>query len=267
MSVSDLIDFKDRALLEKARKQEQWYFILDPQTGSPYVHDGMTDLFVSPAVLEKTIQADKLHYQKRMIVKEYGPKNRTATFGMNIFAYFYYLGLEKIKVFYDDAFGVLSRADFLPPRDYSKLDPVSVPVENPSLRLLLNEFLGEARWDKRYEGKIEYLQKKEKELFEQIAKARFLVPMQQQGEDEVGFAKTSNNGKNYLPLFTDWLEFSKAYNKDIWKGSIVSVKEAVSIAGEDDMVINFTCEAMVLTEDVLKRMGILEEKTDEGALW
>ena len=34
--------FKDRALLEKAKKQEKWYFILDPQTGSPYVHDGMT---------------------------------------------------------------------------------------------------------------------------------------------------------------------------------------------------------------------------------
>lgn len=260
MAVSDIIDFKDKMLLEKAKKQETWFFILDPHTGCPYVHDGMTDLFVSPAVLEKAIKADKLHYQKPMTVKEYGPKNRTATFGMNIFAYFYYLGLEKIKVFYDDAFGVLSRADFLPPRDYSGLDPVNVPVENPGLRLLLNEFLGIARWDKRYEGKLEYLQQKEQEIFDLIKTARFLVPIQPTGEDgkDIGIAKASNNGKNYLPLFTDWLEFGKAYRKEEWKGTVVGIKEALDIAGGDELVINFTCEAMVINLDVLKRTGVIE---------
>lgn len=259
MGVSNVIEFKDKMLLEKAKKQENWYFILDPQTGCPYVHDGMTDLFVSPAVVEKVIKGDRLHYQKPMTVKEYGPKKRTATFGMNIFAYFYYLGLEKIKVFYDDAFGVLARADFLPPRDYSGLEPENVPVENPALRLALNEFLGEARWEKRYEGKLEFLQKKEKELFEMVKTARFLVPIQPAGEDgkDMAFAKASNNGKNYLPLFTDWLEFGKGYTKDQWKGAIVGIREALDIAGEDDMVINFTCEAMVVTKDVLKRMEII----------
>ena len=176
------------------------------------------------------------------------------------FVYFYYLGLEKIKVFYEDAFGVLSRADFLPPRDYSGLDPLNVPVENPALRLLLNEFLGTARWDKRYEGKMEYLQEKEREIFEKVKTARFLVPMQPTGEDgkDMGFAKASNNGRNYLPLFTDWLEFGKAYQKDQWKGAIVNIKEALDIAGEDELVINFTCEAMVINRDVLKRTGVIE---------
>lgn len=260
MAVSDIIDFKDKMLLEKAKKQETWYFILDPHTGCPYVHDGMTDLFVSPAVLDKTIKGDKLHYQKPMTVKEYGPKNKAATFGLNIFAYFYYLGLEKIKVFYDDAFGVLARADFLPPRDYSGLDPVNVPVENPKLRLLLNEFLGAARWDKRYEGKLEYLQQKEQEIFDLVKTARFLVPIQATGEDrkDIGVAKASNNGKNYLPLFTDWLEFGKAYRQEEWKGTVVSIKEALNIAGGDELVINFTCEAMVINRDVLKRCGVIE---------
>lgn len=259
MGVSDILELKDKALLEKAKKQEVWYFILDPQTGCPYVHEGMTDLFVSPPVLEKTIKGDKIHYQKRMVVKEYSPANKTAAFGMNLFAYFYYLGLEKIKVFYEDAFGVLNRSDFLPPRDYSGIDPAKVPVENPALRLLLNEFLGEARWEKQYEGKLEALQKKEKELFDVIKEARFLVPMQAGGEDEdeMAFAKASNNGRNYLPLFTDWLEMGKGYEKDKWKGAVVTVLEALEIAGEDDLVINFTCEAMVLTREVLKRTGVL----------
>lgn len=262
MAISDVIDFKDKRLLEKAKKQEQWYFILDPHTGCPYVHDQMTDLFVSPQLLAKTIQEDKLHYQKQMTVKEYGPNNRTATFGMNIFAYFYYLGLEKIKVFYDDAFGVLKRADFLPPRDYSGLDPVKVPVENPGLRLLLNEFLGAARWEKRYEGKQEYLQQKESEIFKNIKTARFLVPIKPAGEDgkDIGIAKAAHGGKNYLPLFTDWLEFSKAYRKEEWKGTVVGIDEALKIAGEDEMVINFTCEAMVVNRAVLKRTGVIKKE-------
>lgn len=220
----------------------------------------MTDLFVSPAVLEKTVKGDKIRYQKRMIIKEYSPANRTATFGMSIFAYFYYLGLEKIKVFYEDAFGVLLRGDFLPPRDYSGLEADKVPVENPSLRLLLNEFLGEARWERQYEGKLSYLQEKEKELFETIKNARFLVPLQVEegNKDEMAFAKAANNGRNYLPLFTDWLEFNKGYEKEKWNGAIVTVKEALEIAGEDDLVINFTCEAMVITKEVLKRTGIIE---------
>lgn len=264
MGVSNILEFKDKALLEKAKKQETWYFILDPQTGCPYVHDGMTDLFVSPSVLEKTVKGDKIHYQKRMIVKEYSQRNRTATFGMGIFAYFYYLGLEKIKVFYDDAFGVLNRGDFLPPRDYSALEPSKVPVENPSVRLLMNEFLGEARWEKQYEGKFEYLQKKESELFDAVKAAKFLVPMQinEDDSDEIAFAKAANNGKNYLPLFTDWLEISKGYEKDKWKGAVVTIAEALEIAGEDDLVINFTCEAMVLTKDVLKRMGIMGSQSE-----
>ncbi len=259
MEVSNILEFKDKALLEKAKNQENWYFILDPQTGCPYVHDGMTDLFVSPSVLEKTVKGDKIRYQKRMIIKEYGPKNKTATFGMGIFAYFYYLGLEKVKVFYEDAFGVLNRSELLPPRDYSGMDPEKIPVENPSVRLLLNEFLGEARWDRQYEGKLEYLQKKEKELFDAIKSARFLTPMQinEEDPDEMAFAKASNNGKNYLPLFTDWLEMGKGYEKGKWKGAVVTVAEALEIAGEDELVINFTCEAMVITKDVLKRTGVI----------
>lgn len=260
MGVSDVIEFKDKVLLEKAKKQETWYFIVDPQTGCPYVHDGMTDLFVSPSLLEKTIKGDKIKYQKSMTVKEYGKNKRTATFGLNIFAYFYYLGLEKIKVFYDDAFGVLARADFLPPRDYSNLEPDKVPVENPSLRLALNEFLGEARWSKQYEGKLEFLQKKEKELFELIKNAKFLIPMKPVGEngEDMGFAKAANNGKNYLPLFTDWLEFGKGYDSHEWKGVIAGIGEAVDIAGDDEIVLNFTCEALVITKDVLKRTGIIQ---------
>ncbi len=259
MGDSDVTGFNDKVLLEKAKKQEAWYFIVDPQTGCPYVHDGMTDLFASADVLEKNIKEDELRYQKAITVEEYRENKRAATFGLNIFSYFYYLGLEKIKVFYDDAFGVLSRADFLPPRDYSGLDPDKVPVENPSLRFVLNEFLKEARWSKQYEGKLEYLQKKEKELFELIKEAKFLIPMQAAGEngEDMGFAKVSNNDKYYLPLFTDWLEFSKGYDSSQWKGVIVSIKEAVDIAGDDDIVLNLTCEALVITRDVLKRTGIL----------
>lgn len=259
MGVSDIIEFKDKVLLEKAKKQGTWYFIVDPQTGCPYVHDGVTDLFVSAALLEKTIKADKLRYQKAMTIKEYRDNKRADTFGLNIFAYFYYLGLEKIKVFYDDAFGVLARADFLPPRDYSSLEPDKVPVENPSLRFSLNEFLGEARWSRQYEGKLEFLQKKEKEVFGQIENAKFLIPMQPAGEDgkDMGFAKAENNGKNYLPLFTDWLEFSKGYNSSQWKGVVAGIREAVDIAGDDGIVLNYTCEALVITKDVLKRTGII----------
>lgn len=259
MGDSDVTGFNDKVLLEKAKKQGTWYFIVDPQTGCPYVHDGMTDLFVSADVLEKTIKGDKLKYQKDITVKEYRGNNRAATFGLNIFAYFYYLGLEKIKIFYDDAFGVFARADFLPPRDYSSLEPDKVPVENPFLRLALNEFLGEARWSKQYEGKLEFLQKKEKELFDLIKDAKFLIPMQSAGEsgENMEFAKAAYNGKNYLSLFTDWLEFSKGYDSSQWKGVIVSIKEALDIAGDDDIVLNFTCEALVITRDVLKRTGIL----------
>lgn len=260
MEVSNISEYNDKALLEKAKKQETWYFILDPQTGCPYVHDGMTDLFASQEILEKTIKGDEILNQKKIIVKEYSPKNRTATFGMGIFAYFYYLGLEKIKVFYDDASGVLNRADFLPPRDYSALEPAKVPVENPSLRLLLNEFLGEARWEKQYEGKLEYLQKKEQELFDAIKTAKFLVPIQinEENPDEIAFAKVSNSGKNYLPLFTDWLEMGKGYEKDKWMGAVVTIAEALETAGEDTLVINFTCEALILTKDVLKRTGVID---------
>lgn len=255
MSVSNIIEFKDKVLLEKAKKQAVWYFILDPQTNCPYVHDGMADLFVSPAVVSQVIKGDPIHYQKPMTIKEYRPDKKDATAGLDIFAWFYYLGLEKIKIFYDDAFGVVDRAEFMPHKDLSDMAPDERPVENPALRLLLSEFLGTARWDRQYEGKLEYLQKKEEEVFKELTKARFLAPVQQVEDGEnLGFAKVSNGGREYLPLFTDFSEFSKTYPMNQWKGLVITLAEALDIAKEDAPVINFTAEAMVINKDLAERI-------------
>ena len=117
------------------------------------------------------------------------------------------------------------------------------------------EFLSKARWDKAYEGKEEFLEEKEKAVFLKIKEGRFLVPTQTNG-DQIAFAKAQQNGRNYLPIFTDWLEFSKAYSKKEWNASIMTIEEAQKVAKQDPLVINFTAEAMVLPKQVLVRMGV-----------
>ena len=156
----------------------------------------------------------------------------------------------------------IKREEILPPPDWSGLEPINVPVTNPSLRFAVNTYLAEARWGVDYAEREDNLKNKENQMISELRKGKFLIPIkstdvEKTGKNEsilnngrtINFALITNSQeKAFVPLFTDWLEFEKSYSKDEWNGMIITIKDAFSMAKNNEgMVINPFGENLIIS--------------------
>ena len=76
-------------------------------------------------------------------------------------------------------------------------------------------------------------------------------------ENDGGAQRTlldGEEGKKYLPLFTDWPEFQGTYAKEEWGVVVLTTKDAIRTAGEDGIVINPMTENLVLDGESLTEL-------------
>ena len=58
-------------------------------------------------------------------------------------------------------------------------------------------------------------------------------------QDNLFFPRIENNEhKQFLPMFTDWLEFQKAYKREEWGCMVFSLADGLRAAAGDPAVIN-----------------------------
>ncbi|WP_249899860.1 SseB family protein [Paenibacillus sp. PK3_47] len=142
---------------------------------------------------------------------------------------------------------VIRRDELLPPPDWSGTPEISIPVSNPGLQYAMLSFFQGMYSRQQYEGKNQVLRAAEARMLDELVQAKFLVPMQLKEEepsaaDEQGrktlqqgtviqFASLgAENGESWLPVFTDWLEFEKGYDKTVWSANVSTYEDIVALS-------------------------------------
>ena len=58
--------------------------------------------------------------------------------------------------------------------------------------------------------------------------------------------------QSFLPLFTDWMEFEKAYKRNDWGCVVFTMADAIRATGGDNIVINPLTENLTLDREDMK---------------
>ena len=113
----------------------------------------------------------------------------------------------------------------------------------------------------------------EEKMLEEVINAKYLVPIKLENNDlkidsngmnivnkgnEVRFSIIKDkNGISWIPAFTDWYEFNKAFDKSKLKSSICSFEDILTISKNlEGIVIN--CNGLALKIDENNRKVIME---------
>ena len=124
----------------------------------------------------------------------------------------------------------MKRSDFLEDIAEEKGAELPVPVFNPALRFEMADLMGEVRWPVTYPEREEKLAAKKNAVLNELVKSKLLVPVKYNGDLNVGQNSlsaeqgqglilpriTNKQKQSFLPLFTDWMEFEKAYKRNDW---------------------------------------------------
>lgn len=257
-----------QSIIKKLKDATVLYMVYDQATGFPFLNEGYVDIYSTEAYAKDAVDYYMQQYRK-LEVRALHKEDSNLPSQISIFAYLYYLGMEQLMIDNGKYKVVVKRDEVLPPPDYSNVPNISVPIVNPVLRNAMIDFFGEARWLVNYPNRQENLKKREDRMIEEICKAKYLVPMRYEGDAEksgenqvtfkegakLTFAKITNTEQaTYMPVFTDWIEFEKAYDKHIWNGMIVTIKDAITIGAGDGVVINPYGENLTLNEKSIKEI-------------
>lgn len=263
---SDLINYGSNKkivyaeMLDKIKNAESIFVLCDKGTGCPFIGNGAAEVYSSGYWAEKAVQHYAESY-RNLFVEEF-KEDGSERIKCNLFIYLYLLGMDDI-ILDNGAYGFTFRRDeiFNIP-DMSEVSAESIPVTNPIFRYNMNAYLDEARWGVNYENRDENVKIKEDNMLKTIREAKFLVPAKVNEETEksgnvislnsgttTSFALITNNEqKEFVPLFTDWVEFEKVYNKDEWQAITVTVKDAIVLSKDyEGMVVNPFGENLIIS--------------------
>lgn len=171
------------------------------------------------------------------------------------FAELHIMGIEKVLLDNGHQFVEFHRDELLPPPDWSGTPKASIPVSNPQLMFAMIRFFQTLHAKTGGEDRAQRLGQLEDAMLDAITSARFLVPMRvvkaqpsadPQGTlslekgDKLEFARISDeSGKQFQPAFTDWIEFGKAFDQNVWGGNVASCDDLFALAQSmNGVVIN-----------------------------
>lgn len=160
---------------------------------------------------------------------------------------FHILGLREILVDNGQYHAEVNRDELLPPPDWSGTPEINIPLTNPELQHALISFFQAMNAGANQGGSRPLLERLEEQMLGEIIRAKYLLPMQLKEEapsepDEQGlktlkegtiiqFAVVGGEGDTtWLPVFTDWLEFEKAYDKEVWSSNIVTYDDILALS-------------------------------------
>ena len=254
-------------LLRRIRQAESLFLLNDLTTGYPFIDHGYVNVYLEKEKAENAVGAFGAQYRslsvKRFLnnVEESGLEKR-----QDMFDYLYYLGMEHILINNGGYRASIVRSEIAAPPGVAGDKRV---VAQPALCYAMCDFLGEARWNVKYEKRAEILRQKEARMLDLIKKATYIVPIQHEGPAEVVgenrlrfnsetkirfFILQDKNEKTFLPVFTDVQEYLKKFNTAEWEGAAFSFDQVKSfLDGRDGLVINpFGENVMLLKERIME---------------
>lgn len=238
---------------EKIQNAEELYIAYEPKTNYPYIdRDDRIWIFSKE---EYALHAQDYFLQQLLQLEM---KKISREENIREFAELHRLGMRKIIVDNGHFHMEVDRDEILPPPDWSATPEISIPVTNPVLQHAMIRFFQCLSSRSNFEGKKQHLHALEGIMIDEITKGKYLVPMKliEQGDpsqpDEEG-RRTLQQGatlqfaslgggegeSSWLPVFTDWVEFEKAYDKTEWSGNIATYADLMALSDRmDGVVIN-----------------------------
>lgn len=244
-----------RILIQKVRTIEKFYVVIDNSTGFPFIDEHADDciwLFSTEQYANDAVE----HYTESYRNFRVQPiENKD----LGNFAEDLYLnGIYGVYIDNGYASCILKKEDLFPIQmEEAKEDPIM----NPDFMLAHLEMVQEASWKVDYEERPTILKSLEKEVAKQILNAEFLVPVNA-SEVEEGTVENAKldipclegkDGREAIPVFTDWKQFKFAYSGDDYKGLLITYDHIANfIKDGKPVVINVGSCFLELNENNIK---------------
>lgn len=243
-------EINDR-IKEKIKEAEVLYLAFDKHTNYPYVdEEGRVWLFSKEEYAVDT--ADYFLQQFVMLeMKEIRGEEILKTLGL-----FHIMGLTKLLIDNGQYYIEVNRDELMPPMDWNGTPEVQIPVTNPSLQQSMILFFQTMNVRLHTPEHQERLRALEARMLGEIIDARYLLPIQLVEQDPSPSDKhgmktlnqgdrirlavlDSDNDSKWLPTFTDWHEFEKAYDKELWSSNVATYEDLLALSGSmTGIVIN-----------------------------
>lgn len=250
IALEDKIKLFRGELIRKIKGADELFVTYNKKTNYPHIDKEGRGWFFSKLEYAKSAEE---YYSKQEIMLETKvlDKNNIVDYLVQL----YYLGIEELLFDNGEYTEVIKRGEILPPPDYSNVPDIQKPVYNPKVQFSIIKFFQELFYKGAYRDKEKILHQLENNMLTEVIKGRYLVPMQVRSNkplevDENGIVKldehtsiafgsvSDKDNNSWLPAFTDWREFEKAFDKNIWQGNIMSYEDLLLISKEDGIVIN-----------------------------
>lgn len=211
------MDNVNKELIQKIQTREEVFTILSRATRQPFVicdpesYNDQVWIFENKEDLE---EAAKPLAEKKNPIAAIKVENKSF---LSFYTALYTLGVNSIVYYEKEKKTELDLEDVIKKPDFSSLPEEKRPLFNPQLQLSGIYFMQEFRRGGDVKEK-ENLPELEEEVAANLAKSKYLVAVEKQGEEEadkkvqVPYVK-NQNGDIFQPVFTDAEEFRK-FNKE-----------------------------------------------------
>ena len=188
----DKIQMLYDTVLEKLKAAPSLFILLDEGSSMPFMIGDTVDVYSAKELALKALHFYEEQYHRHLVLREI-PREHTGLPGrLSLFAWLYYLGMEKLLIDNGSYQLFVNRSDLLEHPEEEAGQPLEVPVVNPSLRCAMAEYLQEIRWNVSYSEREANVEAKKEHLKKELLQAKLLVP--------VKFEKTEgiNKGQNTI---------------------------------------------------------------------
>lgn len=264
-----------RALIIKLRTSKELYIAYDKNTKYPYIDfEERAWIFSQKEFADNAVE----HFNKQETFLEM--KKLVDKDVINEFGKMHYIGIEKFLIDNGEYTIEMKRNEILPSCDYSNVPAKNISVINPKMQFAMIKFFQNAYSRKNYANKAEVMRNLEEKMLEEVINAKYLVPIKLENNDlkidsngmnvvnkgnEVRFSIIKDkNGISWIPAFTDWYEFDKAFDKKNWKSSICNFQDILLLSENlEGAVIN--CSGLSIkiddtNKDIIKEFIMKKSK-------
>lgn len=248
-------DLKD-ILINKLQESEL-YCAFDDNTKSPVDLNGRTFIFSNMEYITSFLVFMKNNYNRDTYSICKIDSNRASKF---LYSLVELKGIKEIVV--DNGHNtVIINSEYVKMESPYKDEK---DIRNPKFYNALAKYLQEIKWSATYENKTKIENQLKFDLYKELVYTTFLVPVK--GMNSIAqsivsgrpisleFATiTDSNGKTFSPVFTDWEEFYKTYDKNEWSGYEWKLEDLVKAPGHE-IVINCATLGSIFTKDTIKEV-------------
>ncbi|WP_157334828.1 enhanced serine sensitivity protein SseB C-terminal domain-containing protein [Paenibacillus lutrae] len=228
---------------EKVKEAEALYIAFDKQTNYPYVDEGGRVWLFSKEEYAASAADYFLQQFVLLEMRKISGEEIMKTIGL-----LHIMGLPTILIDNGVYYIEVNRDELMPPMDWSGTPEIQIPVTNPSLQQAMILFFQTMNVRLHTAGKQQRLQSLEARMLDEIIRARYLLPIQlveqepsatdkqgrktlRQGDRIVTAVLDGDNDSKWLPVFTDWYEFEKVYDKELWDSNVAAYEDLLAISG------------------------------------